>query len=490
MNGEILITKGNLRVNTLNSAYKLPEEKIGFSGGVILLDNFTILDSLDNKLFVDGTIDFSDPKDIYTDLEISSSDLQVMNRNEDDNSTLYGQIFVDSRLSVKGPLTNPDLKGRIFLTGGTEIFYSMKEDLSLSESEKVITFVSETPMNDQENFSLNKKQVKVNNSTVKTLVEIDPKTRIHFNLSQRMYLIDLMIQGGGALNYSLLKNNQMNLSGKYEIGEGTADVKMIGWPNKRFRIASGGFIMWDGDIEDPTLSFEALHKVRSSYTNPVDGKDRNVDFNVILKISERLSQLNLTFTINTPDEYLMGIINTLSPEEQMRQAITILLFERIDLPGISTSTDYMTEQVNQILASQLNQLTKTTIKGVDISFGIDTYKSATATGGEQTNTSLSYDVEKALLNDRGKIEISGRVNDYSNQQGNSNLSLNNFSFEYQLDSSATKFVKVYNEHTYEDVFEGEVVKTGVGFIYRKSYPSLGDLWRRNNKKKKSKETGK
>ena len=490
INGEILITKGNLRINTLNSAYRIPEEKIGFAGGEILLDNFTVLDSLDNKLFVDGTIDFSNPKDIYTDLEISSSDLQVMNRDEEDNSTLYGQIFVDSRLSVKGPLTNPDLKGRIFLTGGTEIFFSMKEDLSLSESEKVITFVSGTPRKDKKDFELKVEQAKVSSSTVETLVEIDPKTRINFNLSQKMYVIDLMIQGGGALNYSLLENNQMNLSGKYEIGEGTADVKMIGWPNKRFRIASGGFIMWDGNIEDPTLRFEALHRVRSSYTNPVDGNVRTVDINVILKLSERLSQLDLTFTINTPDEYLMGIINTLSPEEQMRQAITILLFERIDLPGISTSTDYMTQQVNQILASQLNQLTKTTIKGVDISFGIDTYKSATATGGEQTNTSLSYDVKKALLNDRGKIEISGRVNDYSNQQSNSNLSLNNFSFEYQLDSLATKFVKVYNEHTYEDVFEGEVVKTGLGFIYRKSYRSFGDIWRRKNKKKKSKETGK
>ena len=33
INGEILITKGNLRINTLNSAYKLPEEKIGFVRG-------------------------------------------------------------------------------------------------------------------------------------------------------------------------------------------------------------------------------------------------------------------------------------------------------------------------------------------------------------------------------------------------------------------------------------------------------------------------
>ena len=171
----------------------------------------------------------------------------------------------------------------------------------------------------------------------------------------------------------------------------------------------------------------------------------------------------------------------------MRQAITVLLFAKIDLPGVSTSTDYVTEQVNQMVASQLNALTKTTIKGVDISFGLDTYTSASQSGGEQTKTSLSYDVRKSLLNDRAKIEISGRVNDYANQQSSSNLSLNNFSFEYRLDSASTKFIKVYNEHTYEDVFEGEVIKTGIGFIYRKSYRSLSDIWKRDEKKKKSKQ---
>ncbi len=490
IDGEIIISEGNLRVNALNSAYKIPEGKIRFDGKKMLLDNFTILDSTDNKLFVNGSFDFSNPEIIYTDLDILSSDLQVMNRKKKDNSNFFGQVFINSQISVKGPLPNPDLKGKILLTGETEVFYRMKEDLSFSGRENVITFVSETPVNDQKDFSLNEKQARIRNSTVETLVEIDPHTRIHFNLTQQMYVIDIMIQGGGALNYGLLGNNQMNLSGKYDIGEGTADVKMTGWPNKQFRIASGGYISWDGNIEDPILKLEALNRVNCSYTNPVDGQIRNVDFNVILKLADRLSTLDMTFTINTPDQYLMSIINTLSPEEQMRQAITILLFERIDLPGISTSTDYVTQQVNQILASQLNELTKTAIKGVDISFGIDTYTSASSSGGEQTNTSLSYDVQKAVLNDRGKIEISGRINDYSNQQSSSNISLNNFSFEYQLDSSATKFVKVYNEHSYEDVFDGEVIKTGVGFIYRKSYPTLGDLWRRSDRKKKSKKTGK
>ena len=195
----------------------------------------------------------------------------------------------------------------------------------------------------------------------------------------------------------------------------------------------------------------------------------------------------MLFAINTPDQYLMSIINTLSPEEQMKQAITILLFQKIDLPGISTSTDYMTEQVNQLIETQLNQLTKTTIKGVDISFGIDSYVQSTQAGGEETKTSLSYEVKRALLDDRAQIEFSGRINDFNKQPGASDISFNNFSFEYRLDSASTKFLKVYNEHTYEDVFEGEVTKTGVGITYRKSYRFFRDIWKREKRNRKGKK---
>ncbi len=296
-----------------------------------------------------------------------------------------------------------------------------------------------------------------------------------------MFNIDMVIQGGGALNYNMLVNSQVNMNGKYEISEGAANLKMVGWPNKAFRLTKGGSIRWDGKLDDPDLKLEAINRVKSSYVNPVDNKERYVDFDVTLKISNRLSDMDVSFTINTQDQYLMSIINTLSPDEQMRQAITILLFETVDLPGISTSSSYMSEQVNQMVAAQLNSLTKTTIKGIDISFGIDTYTQGTSSGGEQTKTSLSYEVKRNLLNDRAKVEFSGIASGSGNQSNSSNTSLNNFSFEYRLDSASTKFLKVYNEHSYEDVFEGDVVKTGVGFTYRKNYPKLSDIWRKKEK---------
>ena len=143
----------------------------------------------------------------------------------------------------------------------------------------------------------------------------------------------------------------------------------------------------------------------------------------------------------------------------------------------------MSQQVSQLLASQLNELAKTTIQGVDISFGIDSYTAATESGGQETKTSLSYEVRKSFLNNRAQIEFSGRMNDLTQQTGNTDLSMNNLSFEYRLDSAASKYLKVYNEHSYEDVFAGEIVKTGVGFTYRKRYQYFKDIWRRKNRKK-------
>jgi hypothetical protein len=399
-------------------------------------------------------------------------------------------VFIDSKLTIKGPVMSPVLKGRILLAKGTDIYFRQTENLSLSESSSVVTFVSNNPSEMRSDEKKESVQGLYNKTSVESVVVIDPTTRINLELSKKMFNIDMTIKGGGELTYNMLVNSQVHLNGKYEIGEGAANLKIVGWPNKAFKLTKGGFIRWDGKMDDPDLKLEAVSTVKSSYVNPVDNKERYVDFDVTLKISNRLSVMDVLFTINTPDQYLMSIINTMSPEEQMRQAITILLFEYIDLPGISTSSNYVSEQVNQMVASQLNQLTKTTIKGVDISFGINTYTQGTTSGGQQTKTSLSYEIKRNLLNDRAKVEFSGIVSDAGSQSHSSNTSLNNFTFEYRLDSAATKFLKVYNEHTYEDVFEGDVVKTGIGFTYRRSYPSLGDIWKRDDKIIKPNNTGK
>jgi hypothetical protein len=487
LEGQLQFKDAGLKVNTLNASYRIPDQRIRLDQERLAFDKFRVLDSLNKSLLVDGYIDFSNRETLMTNLDISTSRLQVMNREPSRDASLYGNVFVDSRIAVKGPLTNPTVDGRILLSRGTEIFYQLQEDLTVSESSKYVNFVNYDEEGEQIIRPPLSGNPAFNNSSIKTLVEIDPTTRINFNLEKRIYQVELRIQGGGTLNYSMLNQNQSSLSGTYNIGEGSCELRLVGWPNKTFEISEGAFVRWDGDLENPELNLTAMNKVASSYQNPLDGQQRNVDFNVILQLSQHLSDLDILLTFDTPDQYLMSIINTLSPEDQMRQAITILLFETVDLPGISTTSDYMSQQVNQILAAQLNQLTQSTIKGVDISFGLDTYEQVTPSGGRETTTSLSYEVSKSLMNDRAQIEVSGRLSDLNEQPGSSDMSYTNVTFEYRLDSAATKYLKVYNEHSYEDVFEGEVVRTGVGITYRKRFKRIRDIWQRKEKDRSPKK---
>jgi len=487
VDGQLSFQGVQLRINALNSTFRVPDQGLYVSDEKLLFNKFRILDTLNNEMLVDGFLDFENVDQVNTDMNISSSKLQVMSRgNVEDDTPFYGDVFVDSEFSVKGPLLDPSIRGNILLSRGTEVFYRHMDDLSMSESQKILSFESSTSPDDPSQAPVIRRQSTLIRSSLETIVEIDPSTLINVNLSKKIYDLEMKIKGGGSLNYNMVNNSQMSLSGSYEIGEGAAELKLVGWPNKIFRIEEGGYIRWDGRVEDPELSFRALNRVSSSYQNPMDGKQRPVDFDVGLQLTDRLSDMDVLFTVNTSDQYLMSIINTLSPEEQMRQAISILLFEVIDLPGISSSSNYMSQQVNSILASQLNQFTQSAIKGVDISFGLDTY-TTTQTGGEETNTSLSYEVRKSLLNDRAHIEVSGRIRDMNQSPGTTNNALNNISLEYSLDSAATKFLKVYNEHSYEDVFEGEVIKTGIGFSVRKRHRHLRDIWKRKKKDKKGRK---
>lgn len=476
--GQMLFQDASLRVNMLNSVFRIPDQRIEIAEQKAVFDEFTILDTMNKALKVDGSIEFGERKIPWADLIITSTDLQMMNRDESSRAAFSANVRVDSRISVKGPLDRPEMSGILHLTEGTEIFYLHMEDLRMTETEKIINFVSHSPHEGAMDPPPRLVQPeRIGGSSIETVIEIDPGTLINFTLERRMFDIQLNVKGGGNIHYNLA-NEQMALSGRYEIGEGTSLLKLFGWPNKSFRLTEGGFIRWDGRVEDPELNLEAENKVSTSYVNPIDGSSRNIDFFVILSLTGYLSDLDVGFTIRTPDQYVMSVINTLDPEEQMRQAISVLLFESIDLPGVSSSTDYVTQQVNQILSSQLNQLTRTAIKGVDISFGLDTYDQSARDGSSETTTSLSYEVRKSFLNNRAQIEFSGRLKDAKQEPGSSEHSLNNLSFEYKLDSAANKYLKIYNEHTYDDVFEGEVIKTGIGFSYKKRYSSFKDIWRR------------
>ena len=482
MNGEIKLSNTGLRVVPLNALFYMPENIIKLKNNQFVFNQFTVLDSLNKKLSLDGTISLNDRDNITADLLVTSDLIQVMNTTVKDNESFNGSIFINSKLKISGPVKRPAIEGSIVLAEGTVINYQYAENLNVSETQKVIIFTGFTQGGDTVGINKNPVSQLSRSPDIEASIEIDPSSLFNFRIS-RGFDIGARITGGGFLTYSIMPNGEMDLTGSYEINKGSCELKIPGWPRKDFIITPGSSLRWDGKVDDPELKLETTSKVRGSYMNPVDGKNREVDFLVYMKIAEKLSQLEIIFDVRSADQYITSVFNSLSTDERMRQAINLLIFGSIQLPNLESSSDYMSQQISQFWESQLNQITKSAIKSVDVSFGVDTYTGATESGGEQTYTSLSYQVKKDMFNDRGSVLVSGHMNDGSPASQQSNNVIENFIFEYALDTNRSKFLKVYRQQNYEDLLEGEVTKSGVGFIYRRNYDKLSDIWRRKKKSK-------
>jgi len=86
--GNLIISNAKLRINMLNSSYKIPYERLRFEDNKVVFDKFRVLDSLDNELLVDGFMDFSDKNSVTTDLEVYSSKLQRYEWSKESTVTL------------------------------------------------------------------------------------------------------------------------------------------------------------------------------------------------------------------------------------------------------------------------------------------------------------------------------------------------------------------------------------------------------------------
>lgn len=94
--------------------------------------------------------------------------------------------------------------------------------------------------------------------------------------------------------------------------------------------------------------------------------------------------------------------------------------------------------------------------------------------------SYSYQVSKSLFDDRFKIVIGGNYSTDANADENFSQNLiNDISFEYFLNRAQTMYIRLFRHTGYESILEGEITKTGVGFVYKHKLNSLRDLFRRN-----------
>ena len=474
LNGGLRFAGTELRVPMIGTSFRLAEDTIRLDESRLHFDRYAILAPNRQPLTIDGEVDLSELQHMTADLRLRAADFQLVNVPRRERTEVYGQAYLDLNTSIRGPIDALAVRGSVALLGGTDINYVMQSSpLEVKQqSQNVVRFVSFAEIDNRETFQ-ELPPVQIGGLDVALNLDINNDVKAAVDLSSDgSNRIDL--RGGGNLSFTMNPLGDTRLSGRYLLTGGTVQYNPPVIAQKVFRIQPGGYVEWLGDVADPSFNITAVESVRANVSS--DGENsRAVNFNISINIRNTLTDLAVSFDLSAPEDLTMqNQLNSLTAEQRANQAMNLLIYNTYTGPG--TTARVSTENpLNTFIQKELNQWAQNSLKGVDLSFGIDSYGEDDPNG---QRTDYSYRLSKSLFGNRIRAVIGGKFSTDSDPSQNLRENLiDDISIEYMLDKRDNMYIKLFRHTGYESILEGEITETGVGFVIRKRLSRLGDLFR-------------
>ena len=486
VNGNVQFKKATMQFNQVGSLLALSDDKLQIENSLLRFNNYYVRGVNNNPLNIDGSVNFEQLSNIGVNLTIQGENFQPVGIKENRSSIIYGSVFTDVDVRVRGTLNDLKLTGGVSLLSGTNATYVMQSSSSLSSADysDMVSFVSfaDTVAT---NKSTEKLVRRTNNFTAAIGIDIDDGVQLGVNLSvDGKNRVDLV--GGGELLYTATALGDNRVTGRYNLTGGFVRYTPPIISQKIFNIQDGSYVSWNGEMLDPMFNITAIQKQRSSVKS--GDESRLVDFDISIKLTNTLKDLDISFDLATSDDLTIdNELQSLTAEQREAKALNMLLYNSYTDLATAVDNYSINDPLNMFLEYELNTWAQRTLRGVDLTFGIDNY-GIDGTGTQRTD--YSYQISKSLFDNRLKVVVGGSY--ASNQDVSQNLSENlidDISLEYRLDKRENMYLKIFRQTGYESIIEGEITQTGVGFMYRKQVQSFLDFFRRKNKSvtKSSKE---
>jgi hypothetical protein len=516
INGELNFNDAAFRVTQLNSYFKIGKEKITFNNETISFDKFSLLDENDNELFVDGTIKTADFTKFDFDLLVQANDFRAINSKAKDNDLFYGDLFLDTKLNIKGNLDSPVVDGTIKINKETNFSVVLPQsDPSIADREGIVEFVNEDNMYLKQTIDLQNElnQSELKGMDVNVAITIDKEAELNL-------IIDkgngdyLKLKGEAELVGGIDQSGKTTLVGKYEFSDGAYEMNFNGI-RRKFDIQKGSYITWNGEPTMANVNITAIYKVDAA---PIDllgtqlsGQSSTIrntykqklPFQTLLKMKGELMKPEISFGIELPEgNYNVSTdVVTLTqtklkqleqdPAELNKQVFALILLNRFvgenpfaSESGGASAESIARQSVSKILSQQLNNLASELVTGFEVNFDLESTEDYTS-GTMENRTDLNVEVSKKLLDDRLKVTVGSSFGVEGQERANEESTniAGDVALDYQLTKDGRYMVRAYRKNQYQVAVEGQVVETGVAFIITMSYNKFRELFHRTEKEK-------
>ncbi len=508
IDGRIDFASVGFRIPFLSTSYTIVEESIVFDGNRIGFDNFTLLDRSGRTASLDGQLSTTGIESIGFDLRLTSGNFLLMDIGQGQNEMFYGRLLIDTDIGIAGDLSRPVIEGSMKLNQGSRL--SVIPPQSVPETigdEGVVEFIAVHEDLFPDLVSRPADPVLMTtgfeNLDVSLNFELDPQTEVVVIIDQ-VAGDQLELRGGGLLSFGLDPGGRISLAGRYEISQGAYQMTFYDVVRRNFSIESGSNIVWTGDPMDARMDITAKYTIRTSprelmtshsgaATHQEVAFRQIYPFDVFLYMRGELMSPDISFNISLPPEHrgamegrLEARVNELGQNESElnKQVFALLILGNFiqddpisavtSGPGLSSTAR---TSASRILSQQLNRLSGKYIRGVDINFELESYEGIEE-GQVVGRTELQMEVSRDFMDQRLRITAGGHfeLEDETRRQLDPSDIAGDFSVEYLLDPSGRYTIRGYRERRFQDVFDGELIESGVSLIFRQTFDSFREIF--------------
>jgi hypothetical protein len=508
--GDMKFNQAGFNVAYVNSFFRMPNETISFTDSGINFNKFTILDSLNQKAVITGGILTKDYRDFKFNMDIRTNNFRALNSTAEDNEMIYGTVFLTSTIKVRGDLNQPSVDMNIRVEDKTKFFFAMPpDDPSVIDQEGIVQYVdfSAPPYDGRKELttadSISKAPIKGLN--LSATINIDENAELNV-------VVDptngdaLKVKGQATLAATMDPSGKTSLTGRYEISDGSYNLT-VGPVKRSFKLQQGSNIVWTGEPTAANVNLTALYNVNAAPIDLLNDPSQEIaktklPFQVYLMMTGELMKPIIKFKLDLPENErgaLGGSVYTKLQQvntdegELNKQVFALLVLERFiaDNPfqslaggggGLSTIAR---SSVSKLLTEQLNNLTSSLVKGVDINFNLNSSEDYSS-GQMQQKTDLEIGLSKKLLSDRLIVTVGSSFGlEGAEQQGQNSTNIaGNVNIEYLLSRDGRYRLRAYRRNQNEGVIEGQIIETGLGFALVVDYNKFREVFQKFSKKKR------
>jgi hypothetical protein len=471
MIGDLYVHNAGLSFPYLNLDYKIAGiPKITLKNQTFNIEKSTLVDTQNlTEAQLSGRVTHTDFKKWYLDLNIDTENLLVLNTLEDEDVPYYGTALISGGGTIKGYTDGLVIDVIATTNKGTEFIVPLS-DINSIEENKLVHFISHIKEDDKtarpDEIVFDKKGL-----TLKIDLTVTPDALAQIVIDKATGS-SLIGKGDAYLDIFINTNGKFEMNGTYIVDSGEYLLKnnLI---NKTFKVKQGGKIAWNGSPFDAFLDIVAVNKVKANPSILLENVQgtRNIDVNLITKITGNLYEPQMKFDIQLPhassivQSELAYKIN--DEDKKMIQFFSLIssgTFVNIDdidyaNNGNAFLTGTLSERISSVLTNLLQSKDDKIRFGIDYIIGSDNKVNNVRSDDQVGITASTVIANKIIVN--GEVGVPIGSNSQSGVTGEIEV-------ELPLNKEENFRAKMYNRRNEVqfDVLDSEGYTQGIGLSYQ------------------------